>query len=188
MAISVSSKYPHLGGNSDSDATFYPVLYDHIIAKYPHRWLLDIGCGKGRTAQYFASKGVMVTALDGLQENLDVIKGENIFLVRHDFTTGIPEDLCAGPDFHIGWCCEVVEHIEEKYLPNLLAVFGKCRALFMTHALPGQCGYHHVNCQPREYWIDKLAGIGFTLDQAGTDECLALSHGFFKATGMRFTR
>ena len=31
----------------------------------------------------------------------------------------------------------------------------------MTHAVPGQEGYHHVNCQLSEYWIKKLQSIGF---------------------------
>ena len=29
--------------------------------------------------------------------------------------------------------------------------------LFMTHAIPGQPGHHHVNCQDSSYWIDQLA-------------------------------
>ena len=33
----------------------------------------------------------------------------------------------------------------------------------MTHAVPGQPGYHHVNCQPSEYWINHLANRGFTV-------------------------
>jgi hypothetical protein len=28
--------------------------------------------------------------------------------------------------------------------------------LLMTHADPGQAGYHHVNCQPSGYWIERV--------------------------------
>jgi hypothetical protein len=32
----------------------------------------------------------------------------------------------------------------------------------MTHATPGQGGYHHVNEQPSGYWIEKMREAGFT--------------------------
>jgi hypothetical protein len=31
----------------------------------------------------------------------------------------------------------------------------------MTHAVIGQDGYHHVNCQNSDYWVDKITDIGF---------------------------
>jgi hypothetical protein len=31
----------------------------------------------------------------------------------------------------------------------------------MTNALPGQGGYHHVNEQPTEYWIEHLKNYGY---------------------------
>jgi hypothetical protein len=33
--------------------------------------------------------------------------------------------------------------------------------IFLTHALPGQGGYHHVNEQNAEYWIDKIESLNF---------------------------
>jgi hypothetical protein len=35
----------------------------------------------------------------------------------------------------------------------------------MTHALPGQGGYHHVNCQPPEYWINHMKERGYNLSE-----------------------
>ena len=35
----------------------------------------------------------------------------------------------------------------------------------MTHAVPGQDGWHHVNCQNSEYWINHLKNRGFELLQ-----------------------
>jgi hypothetical protein len=31
----------------------------------------------------------------------------------------------------------------------------------MTAAGPGQPGYHHVNCQPKEYWIERMGEFRF---------------------------
>lgn len=58
-------------------------------------------------------------------------------------------------------CQEVVEHIEEMFVDHLLNSFACGRILVMTHALPGQGGYHHVNLQPPEYWIDNLKRYNF---------------------------
>ena len=53
-------------------------------------------------------------------------------------------------------CQEVVEHIEEEYIDNLLSSLACGKFIVMTNALPGQGGYHHVNEQPTEYWISHL--------------------------------
>jgi len=62
----------------------------------------------------------------------------------------------------------------------------------MTHAVPGQAGHHHVNCQPAEYWVEKLATRGFRLARdndlmkeiAGRELCW--NH--FTRRGLLFTR
>ena len=53
-------------------------------------------------------------------------------------------------------CQEVVEHIEEAFLENLLQSLACGKFILMTHALPGQGGYHHVNEKPTEYWVEHL--------------------------------
>ncbi len=35
----------------------------------------------------------------------------------------------------------------------------------MTHGLPGQGGYHHVNLQPPEYWVGKMKQKGYSLSK-----------------------
>jgi hypothetical protein len=52
-----------------------------------------------------------------------------------------------------------------------MKTFEKCKVVAMTHAVPGQPGYHHVNCQPAEYWIKKLEGIGFKYNEELSLEC-----------------
>jgi hypothetical protein len=53
-------------------------------------------------------------------------------------------------------CQEVVEHVEEKYLENVLASLACGKLILITAATPGQGGHHHVNEQPLEYWVDNL--------------------------------
>ena len=62
-------------------------------------------------------------------------------------------------------CVEVVEHIEEKYVNNLMDTLCNGKYVLITHAFPGQDGWHHVNCQPSEYWIEKFSNRGYTFDE-----------------------
>jgi hypothetical protein len=60
----------------------------------------------------------------------------------------------------------------------------------MTHAVPGQRGFHHVNCQPAEYWIRHLSAISFSLFEEDTRRirAIAKSEGanYMRETGMIF--
>ena len=90
-------------------------------------------------------------------------------------------------------CCEVVEHIEEQFLDNLLRTLANGRVIAMTHALPGQGGYHHVNCQPSEYWIQKIEAIGYHYLSMETEEVRNLGSGtecwtYFAKSGLVFER
>jgi hypothetical protein len=49
-----------------------------------------------------------------------------------------------------------VEHIEERFLDHLLDTLLTGKIILLTHAVPGQVGYHHVNLQPSTYWIDHM--------------------------------
>ena len=73
------------------------------------------------------------------------------------------------------WCCEVVEHIDEQYLDNLLRTLTQGRVLLMTHAFPYQSGHHHVNCQKDTYWIEHIRGYGMNYDPLATEESREVS-------------
>ena len=70
----------------------------------------------------------------------------------------------------------------------LVAAFRRGRLLLMTHALPGQPGWHHVNCQDGAYWIDVVTAAGFRLDDDLTRQTRALAHGYYARTGLAFRR
>jgi hypothetical protein len=56
-----------------------------------------------------------------------------------------------------------------------MPLFQKGNYVIMSGATPGQGGYHHVNEQPREYWIDKFAEYGFTYDPITVQEIIDVS-------------
>ncbi len=144
----------HLGGYipGGDEATWFPDMWDWIVPTLGIRSVVDVGCGDGRAVDHFHTLGTRVTGVDGIPQDHPLIE-------THDFTTGPwPTD---DREWDLAWCCEFVEHVEERYVDNFLATFARCRWVLMTHALPGQAGWHHVNCQPRAYWIDRMQAIGF---------------------------
>jgi hypothetical protein len=157
MKLVTDEVLSHLGGNYDENdpATFTNTVWDFVIDKFSIKSILDLGSGYGYASQYFSNKGILTIAVDGLQYN-----------VENSVYPTILHDLTAGP---IGFlvdlvhCQEVVEHIEEKYLDNLLQSLTCGQYLLMTNALPKQDGYHHVNCQEIEYWTEHLNKYHFEL-------------------------
>jgi len=141
---------PHLGGNLlDGDAwTHCPGVWNYVIDRFAIKSVLDLGCGLGYSSQYFNRKGLDVLAVDGMIENVNNSIYPSLLcdLTKDRVTTRV--DLVH--------CQEVVEHIEEKYLDNILSSLTCGKFILMTNALPGQGGYHHVNEKPTEYWLEHL--------------------------------
>jgi hypothetical protein len=122
--------------------------------------MIDVGCAEGRVIDFFAKEGVSASGVEGVeQDHLDII--------QHDYTSGpwpIPGQNVGRREVDLVWSCEFVEHVEEQFVPNFLETFRLGRIILMTHALPGQPGYHHVNCKDDDYWIGRMLAIGYDVD------------------------
>ena len=150
----VDTDAEHLGGNvpyGDS-WTFCPNVWRYVMDRFSTKSVLDVGSGTGHASAFFHRHGQRVVAVEGLQWNVD----HSVYpAVLFDFQNGpvyAPVDLVH--------CHEVVEHIEEKFIENLLATLLNGRYILITAAGPDQPGHHHVNLQPETYWIDHLAAKG----------------------------
>jgi SAM-dependent methyltransferase len=157
----------HLGGFIDlgDGGTYYPYMWSYLVKTYNIKSVLDIGCGRGYSALYFKSLGCNVTGIDGSKQAFEdnVIKDT---FVHHDYTLG---SSSVTGEYDLGWSCEFVEHVEEKYLPNFMQDFQKCNYIAMTFAGVGQAGHHHVNCNTQDYWIKTLKDYGFDYQQEDTE-------------------
>ena len=176
----------HLGGctREIDPATFYPKMWDFFIKNFNIKSVFDLGCGTGHSLavfkEYCHSKGV-----DGCKEAIQnsVVKDD---ISLHDFVDGEFDPL---EEFDMVWCCEFVEHIEDVYKDNFLKTIKNTNAnyILMTHAVPGQGGYHHVNCRSSSYWIMQMEKYGYALSPQITRmlrtiaafECSAESNHFF---------
>jgi SAM-dependent methyltransferase len=176
---------PDLGGNiRHGDAwTYHPSLWRYLAGRFGVRSVLDVGCGEGHAVLFFHKLGVIAHGIDGLKLNVQ----------RAVYPIAL-HDLLAGPYFmpvDLVWSCEVAEHIREEKLDYYLDTLANGTVIAMTHAVPGQGGHHHVNCQPAEYWIEKMRKRNYRLDPAlATYRQIAASDptNFFQQTGLVFLR
>lgn len=149
---------PHLGGyiSGGDYHTHINEIWDWMISQGV-RSVIDVGCGEGYSTKYFHDRGCKVLGIEGgiNAYNNNVIKEH---IVLHDYTQA---EYITDTIYDAVWSCEFVEHVEEKYMLNFLATFKCANKIIMTHADVGQEGYHHVNCQSEQYWIDKIQNIGF---------------------------
>lgn len=189
----IDEQSPHLGGYCEGgdEATYYPELWDWLVNDYAVRSVLDVGCGEGHAVNYFRTIGIeLVLGIDGVAQ-------PNGLIAQHDYTTGPVKGTvlrASGVDrFDLCWCCEFLEHVEERYLPNVLKTFSIADTLLITHAFPGQSGHHHVNCRSADYWIGAMAAIGYQLDNkltVVTRELASLNrnpYNHYLRSGMAFT-
>jgi hypothetical protein len=184
LTVVLDENYPHLGGNSVecNPHTFCPDSWNYVIKKYNIKSVMDVGSGYGHAAKWFADQGLKSVAIEGLRVNVEnaIYPTTEVDLTKQSYTA----------DVEMVNCVEVVEHVDEKYLNNLLDTMCCGKYIFMTHGLPRQRGHHHVNNQPTSYWIDHLAARGFKLQEQDSAEikrlCGYATH--IGETGMLFIK
>lgn len=155
----------HLGGCDGGAGTWVPDVWERLVADYKIESVIDVGCGMARNTKWFLDHGCEVLGVDGFADYIERSLIPREMMLRHDYTIGPYFPFRA---FDLGWCSEFVEHVEERFIPNFLATFTRCRHLCLTYATPGQGGYHHVNENTLEYWVEQLDGAGFSHDASET--------------------
>ena len=159
MQTVIDSTRPDLGGNlRHGDVhTWCPTLWRFMVERFGVKSVLDVGCGEGHAVLFFHRLGLFAHGIEGLAAN---VRRAVMPIAQHDILSGayvMPVDLV--------WSCEVAEHIAEDKVDHYLDTLANGRVVAMTHALPGQDGHHHVNCQPAEYWTERMQARGFSLSR-----------------------
>ena len=100
--------------------TWCPSVWDWMAATWQPMTAIDVGCGEGHAIRYMLDHlCIDAIGIDGMQsaKHAGIVPPTRI--IRHDFTQGIPDVGHAD----VIWSCEFVEHVEEQYVDNFLAVF-----------------------------------------------------------------
>ena len=150
----------HLGGHNgtcwdDEGALTY--LHNNLNIKS----MVDVGCGMGCMSKIAKKLDITWLGIDG-DPKIPQVKD----LLRHDFQNGPCPDMV----FDLGYSTEFLEHVKEEYMENFLPAFIHCKFLLVTAAPPGFGGHHHVNEQPKEYWVEFFNKYGFEHDEETMEE------------------
>jgi len=174
----------HVGGNmrAGDPYTFTPRVWRYLIDRFGVSSVMDIGSGRAHAGLFFHRQGMQVICVDGLAVNVDTALYPSVL---HDLTRGP-----VRTKVDLVHCQEVVEHVEEAYVDNIIESFLCGEIIVFTHAVPGQGGYHHVNLQPPQYWIEHMRTRGCLLLEEDTRRVrdLAAQDGgiYLAATGLVF--
>lgn len=156
----------HIGGFLQNDTKSYERnLWHWLIFSQKVTSMLDVGCGMGYSSKYFLDHGVDVLCVEGSHEGVETTVLPKSRVVEHDFTRGPwwPKDQV----FDIVWSVEFLEHIDQKYLDNVVAAFKSARYLFVSHSTWG--GWHHVSVHKSWWWVEKLSAYGFEYSEKLTE-------------------
>lgn len=185
----------HLGGTATGGDpnSWYPDLWTWLIEKFDLRSALDVGCGVGYSQKFLQDSGLGTLGLDCLQmKEFHLLKDR---FVAHDLTSGpyIRQDR-----FDFVWCCEVAEHLEERFSWNIVeTVAQNCnKVLAFCAAPPKSDGYHHVNCQLPLYWRGRIEAAGLKYNEELSNfahenfnvKCGRTKEHYFQRSGQIFLR
>lgn len=145
------------GRGNDAYVTSARIVAQAIYDMFRPESLVDLGCGCGVYSQYFIEKGVRVLAIDGAQAPAAHAFPVPVRLA--DVTVPIDGER---DDYSLTLCLEVAEHIPGEFVdPFLDNVTRFSSRVVMSAAPPFQGGHHHVNEQPKRYWVERMANKGW---------------------------
>jgi SAM-dependent methyltransferase len=149
-------------------------ILDETLELFHPGSVLDLGCGTGRSLEYFLDRGINAAGIEG--SALAISKsGHRGRIIQADLNYEV--DL--GRRFDLVWSYEVVEHIHPDYVDNLLKTFSNhADRVVLSAARPGQGGQGHFNEQFPEYWIEKFSQLGYDYDLESTERLRAVPEEF----------
>lgn len=174
----------HLGGHLGITHTDEGAL--KWIRDMGNKTMLDVGCGPGGNIAVALDLGINAYGFDGDYNLTASVPSE--LLSRISFNDLTKCSYNAQRTFDFIWCCEVAEHIEEAYTPNLIKTLRdnvKEGGIVMMTANEGP-GVHHVNRKPPEWWVAKMAEFGLKHDPeltAKLKEVSTMKREFIRETG-----
>lgn len=141
-------------------------VWDEVLSHLSPKTLIDVGCGVGRTIDFFVDRGVEAFGIEASPVAIKHARNRHR-IVQVDLRHGSYRHPRA--PFDVVWCYEVAEHLHKSAadaLVETLTTAGHC--IVLSAAQPGQGGVGHLNEQPPSYWRAKIERRGFTLDMRMT--------------------
>jgi len=134
--------------------------------------ILDVGCGPGTYVEQ-----MLVQGLDAYGVDVESPTANPRLQSLSVFDSSFPARYSGRFDVVIS--LEVGEHLPGQLafefvrrLVDCLSSDGR-RLILFSAAHPGQGGDGHINCQPKEYWLDLFRFAGMSLDENRTEDLLS---------------
>jgi len=125
----------------------------------PGESVIDFGCGTGDAARKLADLGHPVALVDIVKDPLRASHG----LVDRFFEASLHDLPAELPRADWGFCCDVMEHLPEDWIPAALAgMKAKVNKIFFAiSGSPDGWGHHindtlHLTVKPCEWWPDRI--------------------------------
>lgn len=137
----------------------FKVLIDLGLLK-PGMKVLDVGCGIGEFGYEAAKKFAIDYYGVDYKIPMEKLLIQSEKYKEYDLTSGKPFPI--EDKFDLVICTEVLEHIEEQYADNAIALLTSLgdNVLFSA-AIPNQGGLNHINEQWQTYWTSIFARNDF---------------------------
>ena len=141
-------------------------ILDKTIEMAHPQTVLDLGCGVGKSLDYFISKGIDTLGVEG--SSLAISEANNSrCILKFDLS----KELNLRKKYDLIWSFEFVEHIHPNYINNLMKTFeNHSNTVIMSAAQPFQGGDGHFNEQPQAYWVEQFKRHGYEFNIEKTEE------------------
>jgi SAM-dependent methyltransferase len=146
------------------EAKWVPIIAEWIKINLKPQSVLDVGCGPGHQMAALRLCGMRVVGVDISKAALKLTTLKGLECYEHNLTD--PNALLPEENFDLAICCEVAEHLEERYARIFIHKLAKAApTVFLTAAEPGGApGLHHFNERENTYWIESMEREGMRYD------------------------
>lgn len=139
--------------------------FEYFSRKHQPKSVLDVGCGIGLYLDYFKFHGAKhIKGIDGISSSASILDSEEYI------SMDLSNNFALNKKYDLVVCLETVEHLDYNTALRVirnLSDHAKDKILFSAAEL-GQPGIGHINCQPIEYWIERWAELGWTVNELDT--------------------
>jgi hypothetical protein len=138
-------------------------MADSIANDLAPRNALDVGCGTGALVEALREREIDASGLEYSDAALAICGERQLPVQKFDIIRQqLPRNL-RPVDVVLSF--EVAEHLPVRCANRFLDLLASASdTVVLSAATPGQGGTDHVNEQPHEYWIDKMARRGYDID------------------------
>lgn len=119
----------------------------------------DIGCGNG----------YMIASLDSLDKTVWGVDASEKYVDKKVRKHVKKADLTQAQTFDksdVVLCFDVADRINKKFVDTLMKniVSTSADTIVFTASKPGKAGVHHLNLEPKDYWLNRFSKYRYYLD------------------------